>query len=41
MILSDLPDETVSCSPEHKHGPRKMRGFCIVRLFNEQRVSFG
>ncbi len=40
MILSDLPDRTVSCPSGRKHGPRKMRGFCIVRPFNEQRVLF-
>ena len=40
MLLSDLPDHDNSCPSGRKQSPRKMRGFCIVRLFDEQRVSF-
>lgn len=40
MLLSDYQADS-GASPERKQSPRKTRGFCIVRLFDEQRVLFG
>jgi len=40
VLLSGLPRPSNSCPSGRKASPRKMRGFCIVRLFDEQRVSF-
>ena len=37
--MSGLPRPSNSSPPGRKQSPRKMRGFCIVRLFDEQRVS--
>jgi hypothetical protein len=30
-----------TAAPRRKHSPRETRGFCIVRLFDEQRVLLG
>ena len=38
MLLSGLPGPNNSSPPGAKQSPRKTRGFCIVRLFDEQRV---
>ena len=42
MLVSGLPrPDTSSSLLERKQSPRKTRGFCVVRLFDEQRVLTG
>ena len=32
---------TIIAALRRKHSPRETRGFCVFRLFDEQRVLFG